>query len=296
MNAPQTRGDPRANPEPVSRVWQNRPIMSDPRFLRASRLIAALQAPVVLPQARRLRSATPHLPEAALPWRGEHLIDGVAAGGASDGASDVEGDGPALRLLVLGDSTAAGVGVATQSDGLPGRLSAALSARLGRPVSWRAVGRNGATTRDLLTTFVAAAFDEPFDLLFLSIGANDALTLRSAGAYARDLRRILQLAAQHQPDALVLVSSMPSFGQFDLLPEPLRTSLLRHARNLERAGRAVVAADPHWRMSSQPPPYVEGFFAADAFHPGVVGYREWAEWAVDDAWAGSLDRLAERHA
>ncbi len=263
--------------------------MSDPRFLRASRLIAALQAPVVMSQARRVRRSTPHLPEAELPWRGEHTV-------ATGAASGTAGDAVPLRLLVLGDSTAAGVGVATQADGLPGRLAVALAARLERPVAWRAVGRNGATTRDILATFVDEAFSEPYDLLFLSIGANDALTLRAAGAYARDLRRILHLARQHQPDALVLVSSMPSFGQFDLLPQPLRTSLLRHALNLERAGRSVVSGDPHWRMSSQPPPYVEGFFADDAFHPGVVGYREWAEWAVDDAWAGSLDRLAERRA
>lgn len=259
--------------------------MSDPRFLRASRLIAALQAPVVLRQARRVRRSTPHLPEAELPWRGERV-------GAAGSSAEAE----PLRLLVLGDSTAAGVGVATQADGLPGRLAAYLGARLERPVTWRAVGRNGATTRDILASFVDDAFSEPHDLLFLTIGANDALTLRSAGAYARDLRRILHLARAHQPDALVLVASMPSFGQFDLLPEPLRTSLLRHALNLERAGRAVVAGDTHWRMSSQPPPYVDGFFADDAFHPGVVGYREWAEWAVNDAWAGSLDRLAERHA
>src|SRR4051812_8842369 len=175
--------------------------MSDPRFLRASRVIAALQAPVVVPQARRLRRSTPHLPDAALPWRGE-----------------LAGPAP-LRLLVLGDSTAAGGGVETQLDGLPGRLAITLHDRLGRGVRWRAVGKNGATTRDLLEGFVDEAFAEPFDLMFLSIGANDALGVRSAAAYARDLRRILNLAALAQPDALVLVSSMPVFGRFALLPE-----------------------------------------------------------------------------
>lgn len=257
--------------------------MSDPRYLRASRVIAALQAPVVLPQARRLRRTTPHLPEAQKPWRGELI------GPNPDTAP--------LRLLVLGDSTAAGVGVSDQVDGLPGRLAIALAARLDRDgvprgIAWRAVGRNGATTHDLLADYVDEAFAEPYDLMFLSIGANDALTMRSAGAYARNLRQLLRLSRAHQPDALVLVSSMPSFGQFDLLPDPLRTSLLRHAHSLERSGRLVVADDPHWRMSSRPPAYVEGFFADDDFHPGVVGYREWADWAIEDAWPGALDRLA----
>jgi lysophospholipase L1-like esterase len=254
--------------------------MSEPRFLRASRLIAAVQAPVVVPQARRLRRSTVHLPDAALPWEGEF-------------AGPVRAGVRALRLLVLGDSTAAGVGVDSQIDGLPGRLAITLAERLGRGVAWRAVGENGATTHDLLERFVGEAFIEPFDLLFLSIGANDALGVRSAAAYARDLRRILNLASRAQPDATVLVSSMPLFGDFDLLPEPLRGALFRHARNLERAGRAVTATDPRWIMSSQPPPYAEGFFADDEFHPSATGYRDWADWAVDDAWHRGLQHLED---
>ena len=36
-------------------------------------------------------------------------------------------------------------------------------------------------------------------------------------------------------------------------------------------------------MSPPPPPYTEGFFASDDFHPSALGYRDWAEFAVDDA-------------
>ena len=63
-----------------------------PRLLRVSRAIAMAQSPVVLTQGRRLKRITPHLPDAALPWQGE-----------------LAGPRP-IRLLVLGDSTAAGVG------------------------------------------------------------------------------------------------------------------------------------------------------------------------------------------
>ncbi len=41
-------------------------------------------------------------------------------------------------------------------------------------------------------------------------------------------------------------------------------------------------------MSPTPPPYSEGFFGADEFHPGPQGYREWAEWAIDDALAQGI--------
>ena len=54
--------------------------------------------PVLLAQGHYVRRVTPRLPEP------EGLRQGV------------EGSGPPLRLLILGDSSAAGVGVATQAE------------------------------------------------------------------------------------------------------------------------------------------------------------------------------------
>lgn len=237
-----------------------------PRALRLSRAIAVAQAPVILRQGRRLRRETPRLPDAPLPWEG----------------TVGDGDRP-LHLLVLGDSTAAGVGVDHADLGLAGRLAEALAARTGRPVHWRARGRNGATARDVVRDHLDEALAAPVDLLFLTIGANDALALRSARAFERDVRRILDRTAELHPHAVVLMSSLPAFFRFRLLPEPLRGTLYRHSQALEAAARRLVVARDRAHMSSPPPPYTEGFFASDDFHPSALGYRDWAEFAVDDA-------------
>ncbi|HOY81854.1 MAG TPA: hypothetical protein PLB92_06910, partial [Rhodoglobus sp.] len=71
---------------------------------RLSRVAMIPVAPVLVAQGRRLRRDTPRLPDAASPWHGT-----------------VAGPRP-LSLLVLGDSTAAGVGADTQDDALPGHL------------------------------------------------------------------------------------------------------------------------------------------------------------------------------
>ncbi|MEO1603455.1 MAG: SGNH/GDSL hydrolase family protein, partial [Pseudomonadota bacterium] len=65
--------------------------------------------PLLLTQGRRVRRDILRLPEAEGPREG------------------IVGEGPPLRLLVLGDSSAAGVGAATQSDALVGQLVAQLS-------------------------------------------------------------------------------------------------------------------------------------------------------------------------
>jgi lysophospholipase L1-like esterase len=241
-----------------------------PRLLTASRLLAVAQGAVVLPQGRRLRRRTPHLPDAARPWRGE-----------------LAGRRP-LRLLVLGDSTAAGVGAATQAEALPGHLATELNARSHRGIRWRAVGENGATAADLVTGYLDEALAEPADLLFLTVGANDAMRMRAAGAFARDVRRILDAFDARNPGAFVLMSSLPVFGRFALLPQPLRSALFRHSLALEGAGRAVVAGRANALMSDDPPPYAADFWAEDRFHPGPSGYRDWAVWAVDEAWSRGL--------
>ncbi|MEO8262622.1 MAG: SGNH/GDSL hydrolase family protein [Pseudolysinimonas sp.] len=247
-----------------------------PGLLRASRALAVVQAPVVLSQGRRLKRSTPHLPEAALPWTDE-----------------LPGPDP-LRLLVLGDSTAAGVGAATQHEALPGRLADALHARTGRGIHWRAAGKNGATAREIIVDYLDDALAEPADLLFLSIGANDAMTMRGAGAFVRDVRRILDAFDARNPGAFVLMSSLPVFGRFGLLPQPLRTALYRHALALEGVARALVDTRPNVLMSSDPPPYAEGFWAEDLFHPGPSGYRDWADWAIDEAWDRGLGAAVAR--
>ena len=245
-----------------------------PRLLRASRAIAVAQSPVVLAQGRRLKRSTLHLPDAALPWAGE-----------------LAGPRP-IRLLVLGDSTAAGVGAATQHEALPGRLADALHARTDRGIRWRAVGKNGATAREIVERFLDEALTEPAELLFLSIGANDAMTMRGTGAFVRDVRSILDAFETRNPGAFVLMSSLPVFGRFGLLPQPLRTALYRHSLALEAAARAVVERRPRTLMSNDPPPYAEDFWAPDFFHPSSSGYRDWADWAVDEAWGRGLESLA----
>ncbi len=222
-------------------------------------------APVLFAQGRRLRRDTPRLPDAAEPWFGT-----------------VAGPQP-LRLLVLGDSTAAGVGAATQNDALAGHLARELGALTGRGVEWRAVGRNGASSRDIITDYLGDVKSDSFDIVFLSVGANDALKLRPRWAFARDIRSIIASLRESNPSSIILMSSLPAFFRFELLPNPLKFNLYVHSMSLEDAARAVIANTPAAHMSPPPPPYSAGFFATDLFHPSASGYRDWARFAIEDA-------------
>jgi lysophospholipase L1-like esterase len=232
---------------------------------RYSRLIAGSLSGVLLLQARSARRGIPDLPAAALPWTGA-----------------IAGDEP-LNLLVLGDSTAAGVGTDNQEDALPGNLARAFAAEWNRGVTWRAIGENGATTRDIVERFLDDASRERYDVIFLTIGANDALGMRSRRAFTRDYRTILRRLRAVSPDALVLVPCFPAFSEFASIPNPLRWALALHASNLESAAHALIRLEPGMIMAPPAPPYGGDFFATDRFHPSANGYRDWVDYTLRDA-------------
>lgn len=220
-------------------------------------------APLLLVQARKARRTIPQLPDAAQPWRG------------SLPGADL------IRLIVLGDSTAAGVGADTQDDALPGSLAREFGDRFDRGTEWIAIGENGATARDILDRFIGDATRTPADVVFLTIGANDALGLRSRGAFARDVRSIVDRLRAANPDALLLVSLMPRFDRFLSLPSPLRWNLALHAASLDDAARSALSGLDRVYAVPKPPPYAATFWAGDRFHPGPSGYRDWAEFVLD---------------
>ena len=96
-------------------------------------LVAAkvAQTPLLLWQGRQVRREAPRLPEPTGPRLGLAGMD------RHNGAM------PRLRVLIVGDSSGAGVGAATQDEALAGRLSQALTRRLKAPVAWQLVARTG---------------------------------------------------------------------------------------------------------------------------------------------------------
>src|SRR3990167_9052579 len=89
-------------------------------------------APLLVAQALNTKRRAPRLPEADGPREGR------------------VGEGGRLALLIVGDSSAAGVGVPTQRDALAGHLTRALAQAAQRSVHWQLVAQSGITTAQAL--------------------------------------------------------------------------------------------------------------------------------------------------
>ncbi len=214
-------------------------------------------SPVLVAQALRLRAKLPRLPEAE---------------GDRHGAV---GEGPTLRLLIAGDSSAAGVGVVHQKDALAGQLVRRLAKACGARVEWKLVAASGLTSAQTLHRLQREELPT-FDLAVVVTGVNDVIeqvpshhAVSAREALANWLRNAL--GVHH-----VVFAPLPPVHEVPSLPQPLRwvagSDARRHDRALERwaatrgdVSRVVIDLSLN-----------RGVMAADGFHPGEPAYRQCA--------------------
>ncbi|WP_457422860.1 SGNH/GDSL hydrolase family protein [Roseateles sp. P5_E7] len=237
-------------------------------------LAKVLLGPLLLWQGRRVRVTALRLPE--------------AAGGRSR-------DGGALRLLIVGDSSAAGVGAAHQDEALAGRLAQALSTRLGQPVGWQLIATSGHRSVQALAALQAAEL-APADVLITSLGVNDVVdqVLPREALIALDA---IEAHARERAGVRISVHcAAPPMQSFPLLPQPLRWFFGQQAARFN----AALAAQVHgqaWRRVVHLPEAMQrdaaALMAADGFHPGPRGYALWAE-ALVERIVAALPQVANR--
>ena len=184
------------------------------------------------------------------------------------------GEGPDLRLLVIGDSSALGLGVDHQTQALLGQLTARLSRY--RRVTYDLVAVPGARTGDVLG-WVDDLPDERFDLVVTALGVNDVTKLVTLRQFRRRQIALVGALKDRLGDPFVVVSGLPPVHQFPLLPKPLNWILGQQARRFDRNLDHV--ANAHDRCAIVRPTISLGLhnMAADGYHPGPTVYAEWAE-------------------
>lgn len=206
--------------------------------------------------------------------------------------------GRPLKLVVLGDSSAAGYGVRRPRETPAALLGNGLARRLRRPVVTRTFAVVGATSKRLAPQ-VEAALEERPDLAVIMIGANDVTHNDNRSAAVRYLADAVR--ALRAGGAQVVVGTCPDLGAIRPIHPPLRWLARYWSRQLaaaqtvavvEAGGRTVSLGDllgP--RFVSEP----LKFFGSDRFHPSADGYAVAMAAVLPTATAVMLSR-GEVHA
>jgi lysophospholipase L1-like esterase len=212
-------------------------------------------APVLLAQGLAVRARVRVLPEPPGPRSG------------------VAGDGPPLRLLIAGDSSAAGVGCTHQVQALSGQLVAHLSAT--RRVTWRLEAASGATTAGALTR-LAALPPEPFDAAVIALGVNDVTRMVRLDRWTAQAAALHDLLQTRFGVRCTVWSGVPPMQRFPALPAPLRHVLGALAARNDAALANLARRRPGLVHLPLDLPLTADLMAEDGFHPGPKATPLWA--------------------
>lgn len=213
----------------------------------------------------------------------------------ADGVYGAHHGGEPLSLVLLGDSSATGLGVDRTSQSPGAVLAAGLSECADRPVRLTCVATVGAQSSDLPHQVDDVEATAP-DVAVIMIGANDVTHRVKPSAAVRHLDHVVRRL--HEMGAEVVVGTCPDLGTVEPVPQPLRWIARRASRELaaaqtivvvEAGGRTVSLGDilgPEFAASPSE------MFGPDRFHPSVAGYASAATallptvCAALDVWFG----------
>lgn len=211
-------------------------------------------SPLLVAQALLTRSRLPRLPE---PEGSRH---------------GVVGRGPPMRLLVTGDSSAAGVGVVHQREALAWQLAPRLAQACAARVDWRLLARSGLTSAQTLDLLQREG-DAAADVVVVTTGVNDVVdqvpshhAVAAREALANWLRNAM--GVQH-----VVFAPLPPIHHFPGLPQPLRWVAGSDARRHNKALRDWTATRRDVSCVAMEVPLDRSVMAHDGFHPGAAVYR-----------------------
>lgn len=226
--------------------------------------------PLMYVQGKRIRSSVPKLPEAKNP-------EGKAG----------EQYKRKLRLLSIGESTIAGVGVDTHEEGFTGTLAKELSNLLQREIYWKVYARSGYTAKKLKEKIIPKIRETEIDAIVIGLGGNDAFTLNNPKTWKKHIRELIGSIRNKFGDVPVFFTNMPPIKSFPAFTPLIKLSignlvellgkeledLSQTEKNVFYSARKITLQDWIKRLNIEARP--EDFFS-DGVHPSKLTYQTWA--------------------
>lgn len=203
------------------------------------------------------------------------------------GSVTVEGSRP-FQLVTLGESTVAGVGVETHSEGFTGTLAKHLSSTLGRTINWSVYAKSGYTAKKVHLEILPQVKETKIDLIVVGLGGNDAFEFTTPYWWGRNIRNLVEEIRARYGAVPIAFANMPPVREF-----PAFSSLMQNAigNQVDYLGKTLTAvtADMHnvyfdtaqldfrsW-VEENNLDLVPADFFSDGVHPSELTYQKWGE-------------------
>lgn len=199
-----------------------------------------------------------------------------------------------IRLVVLGDSTTTGPGLAGPEQIWLHRALARLDLDDGVDVRSLAVG--GSRVADVRARLPEVWPLQP-DAVVVAVGSNDAIHGTPTRRFAADFEALVEEVTARAPAAAF--TNIGDLGNLARVPLPLASVLRTRSRAIRQRIEEVVARQPGAVLidvtAADPAFRRRDVFGEDLFHPNALGHDLWAEAAVSGL-AGLLAKVQANRA
>lgn len=227
--------------------------------------------PILYFQGKKIRKNVPNLPEAKNPK------------GYLKTASE-----ETLKMLVIGESTIAGVGVDFHENGFTGALAKEISQKTNQSILWKVYAKSGYTAKMVRKRLIPTIEDSTADLIVIGLGGNDAFKLNSPDVWMFQINFLIKTLKRKFPKTPIYFTNMPPIKEFPAftktikfvignLIEILGRRLHRRVRKKENVhyNNEIVTLKT-WQKKYN----LEGdadIFFSDGVHPSKLTYQTWGK-------------------
>ncbi len=227
--------------------------------------------PILYFQGKLIRKRVPSLPEAK---GNEGLIN--------------TGAHRELRLISIGESTIAGVGVDTHDEGFTGAMARELATRFQANIRWKVYAKTGYTAKKVVHKLLPKIEEKDVDIIVIGLGGNDAFTLNHPKRWEFHIIQLIKELRGKFTNGIIIFTNMPPIKEFPAftwlikfiignLVEILGQELEEVVINFENVfyhAQTITLKDWKEKMNVSAQP---SDFFSDGVHPSKLTYQTWAK-------------------
>jgi lysophospholipase L1-like esterase len=183
------------------------------------------------------------------------------------------------HVLLLGESTVAGVGASAAAHTLAGNFAR----MLGDSYQIETIGKKGLRVKDAFSLYQLQKKSRTTtsEGVILFLGANDCFLLTSPQEFKQELRSLIQQIQVETDANWIYLAAIPPVHLFPAFSEQMRAFLSKQRAYLQREMEDIAANDPKVIYHAIPMDLQPEFFSADGVHPSDLGYQKIAELAIE---------------
>lgn len=228
-------------------------------------------APLLYYQGKQIKKTIPDLPEAT-GMQGEVFLPNTNK----------------FQLILLGESTMAGVGVTTNEEGFAGNLAKELANQLHQTVNWSVYAKSGYNAKKVETELLPKIQETWADLIVIGLGANDTFELNTPFTWRKHIISLIKSIRSRFPHTPIAFTNMPPVKEFAAFPKTLQLTLGNLAILLQKELTILVDETPNlyfdnrklalekWILNNDPTASLADLFS-DGVHPSKRSYALWAK-------------------